>query len=89
MAAVVVGVVKFFVRAPWDRVAVVGDLLPAIGGILIGLALLVDFAREGQASSSDVVEKAQKLTTTYRIPLGMLGVAVAILHFFFPTAVIL
>jgi hypothetical protein len=81
--------VKFFVRAPWDTVAVVGDLLPALVGIGVGLALLTDFFREKAGESSEVVEKASTLTKVYHIPLGIVGLITAILHFLFPSAVIL
>lgn len=88
-ASLIVGVVKFFVRAPWDTVAVVGDFLPALVGIGVGLALLTDFFREKVGESSEVVEKAKNLTTIYRIPLGIVGLVTAILHFLFPSTVIL
>jgi hypothetical protein len=87
--AVIVGVLKLIVRAPGDTVAVVGDLLPALAGIGIGLVLLLDFFKQNISASKDVIEKAEKITVTYRIPLGILGMVVAVLHFLFPTAVIL
>jgi hypothetical protein len=88
-SSLIVGVVKFFVRAPWDAVAVVGDLLPALVGIGVGLALLTDFFREKVGESSEVVEKAKNLTSVYHIPLGIVGLITAILHFLFPNTVIL
>jgi hypothetical protein len=88
-ASLIVGVIKFFVRAPWDSVAVVGDLLPALVGIGVGLALLADFFREKAGESNAVVEKASTLTKVYHIPLGIVGLITAILHFLFPSTVIL
>ncbi len=88
-ATLIVGVIKFFVRAPWDSVAVVGDLLPALVGIGVGLALLTDFFREKTGESSEAVEKASSLTKLYHIPLGIVGIATAVLHFLFPSTVIL
>ena len=88
-SSLIVGVVKFFVRAPWDTIAVVGDLLPALVGIGVGLALLTDFFREKAGESSEVVEKASTLTKVYHIPLGIVGLITAILHFLFPATVIL
>jgi hypothetical protein len=87
--SIAVGVVKLFVRAPWDSVAVVGDLLPALVGIGIGLALLTDFFKEKVSQSSEVVEKAEQLTGVYRIPLAVVGFVTAVLHFLFPSTVIL
>ena len=84
-----VGVIKLIVRAPFDRVAVAGDLLPAIVGILIGLALLVDFFKQRLSAPQEVMEQAEKIAVTYRIPLGVLGILTAVAHFLFSSAVIL
>ena len=88
-ATLIVGVIKFFVRAPWDSVAVVGDLLPALVGIGVGLALLTDFFREKAGESNEVAEKASSLTKLYHIPLGIVGIVTAVLHFLFARVVIL
>ena len=86
--AVLVGVVKFFVRAPMDTVVVVGDLLPAAGGIAIGLALLSD-ALVGKEVSEDKLEKVKSISRFYRLPLSIVGIAAALAHFFVPATVIL
>ncbi len=88
-SSLIVGVVKFIARAPFDTVAVVGDFLPALVGIGLGLALLTDFFKERVADSSEVVEKAEQLASVYRIPLGVVGMITAVLHFLFPATVIL
>jgi hypothetical protein len=85
----IVGIMKFIIRAPNDSIAVVGDFLPAIVGIGIGLALLTDFFKKNIEASKEVIEKAEKITVTYRIPLGILGIVTSILHFLFPATVIL
>ncbi len=88
-SSLIVGVVKFSVRAPFDTSAGVGDLLPAFAGIGLGLALLTDFFKERVSKSSEVVEKAEHLAGVYRIPLGVVGIIAAVLHFLFPATVIL
>jgi len=86
--AVLVGIVKFFVRAPLDTVAVVGDLLPALAGIAVGLALLAD-SYVTRSSQSEEAQKVSKAASFYRIPLGVVAIAAGLAHFFVPGAVIL
>ena len=86
--AVVVGIMKLILRTPGDTVPVAGDLFPALSGIAMGLVLLTDFFKEKVAKESEALDKAEKIALTYRMPLGMVGLAAAILHFIVPTAVI-
>lgn len=86
--AVLVGIVKFFVRAPLDTVVVVGDLLPAAAGIAIGLALLAD-ALGGREIDEERLKKIRSVSRFYRLPLGVVGIATALAHFFVPSVVIL
>lgn len=85
----VVGVVKLFVGSPGELVAVAGDLLPALAGIILGGVLLVE------AFLTRIEKKGEKATTiskavlSYRVPVGIAGVAIALLHFLFPGVVIL
>ena len=84
-----VGVITFFIRAPGDSVPVVGDLLPSLAGIAQGLALLVEAFRQKVESRGTQGEKLSKAVLTYRVPAGIAGVAIAVLHFLVPAAVIL
>ena len=86
-SALIVGIIKFIVRAPGNTVPVAGDLLPALAGIGMGLALLVDFFK--QKVPGEAMEKAEKIAVSYRLPLGIAGLAIALLHFIFPATVIL
>jgi hypothetical protein len=89
LATAVIGLLKLFVRAPFDTVAVAGDLLPAIAGLAVGAALFFEALLRKPATPERPVERYAKAMLTYRIPLGLVGVAVALLHFLFPRAVIL
>ena len=66
-----------------------GDLLPALAGIGMGMALLMDFFKQRVAQPSEALEKAEKIAMTYRLPVGIAGLAVAVLHFIFPGTIIL
>ena len=87
--SLIAGILKFFIRAPFDTVPVAGDLLPALVGIALGLALLMGFFKSKVSEPSELMDKAEKMALTYRVPLGFLGIAVAIVHFLFPGAVLL
>jgi len=89
LATAVIGFLKLFIRAPGDSVAVVGDLLPAIAGMATGATLFFEALLRKPATPERPVERYAKAVLTYRIPLGLIGVAVALLHFLFPRAVIL
>jgi hypothetical protein len=89
LATAVIGFLKLFVRAPGDSVPVAGDLLPAIVGMGVGAALFFEALLRKPTTPERPVEKYAKAVLTYRIPLGIVGVAVALLHFLFARAVIL
>jgi hypothetical protein len=84
-----IGFLKFFVRAPGDTVVVVGDLLPAIAGLAVGAALFFEALLRKPSMPERPVDRYAKAVLTYRIPLGIVCVAIALLHFLFPQAVIL
>jgi hypothetical protein len=85
----VIGFLKFFVRAPNDTVPVAGDLLPAIAGLAVGATLFFEALLRKPSTPERPVDRYAKAVLTYRIPLGIVCVAIALLHFLFPQAVIL
>ena len=101
-----VGILKLLVYANPLQIVVVGDLLPAVAGIVLGGSLVVTALRPteedgvepeaaGEEGSDHVVpaegpvEKTAHLALGYRVPVGLAGMAVAVLHFLFPGAVLL
>jgi hypothetical protein len=89
IVALVVGVIKLIVPSPGESVPVVGDILPALAGILLGAILLIEAYRPVVESRGESIEKISKTVLTYRVPAGIAGVAIALVHFLFPGAVIL
>lgn len=97
-----VGVLKLFIRAPFDTVAVAGDLLPAVIGIILGFALIFDpyitekaaeksSETSSAASAKQVKEptKLNKIAAQIRVPLSVVAIATGILHLIFATLPIL
>jgi len=89
IATAAIGVITFFVRAPGDTVPVVGDLLPSLGAIVVGITLLVESFRTQVESRGPQAEKVSRTLLTYRVPVGIAGACIGLLHFLFPGAVIL
>jgi len=85
----VVGVFKLIILSPGERVPVAGDLLPALAGIALGATLFFEATLRRPSPSESKVDRYAKAMLTYRVPLGLAGLAVALLHFLFPGAVIL
>ncbi len=87
--ALIVGIFKLIVKPVGWAVPFAGDLLPALTGIGIGLALLFDFYKQKTNLEKESMEKVEKAVMTYRVPLGILGMVVAFLHFLIPGALFL
>ncbi len=86
----VIGVLKLIIRSPGEKVVVVGDLLPAAAGIILGIILIGEAFRQhpGEQPAGEAlekpVEKVTKAIMPYRVPVGIAGVVVGVLHFLFP-----
>ena len=91
----VIGVLKLIFRSPGERVAVVGDLLPALVGIILGVILIGEAFRQHPAEGPEQekvgksVEKVTEAIMPYRVPVGIAGVVVGLVHFLFPTVLFL
>jgi hypothetical protein len=85
--AAVVGFLKLLIRSSPADVPVVGDLIPALAGMAMGASLLLHVVRE----KSDVtpVGRLERVALAYRVPLGFIGIAAAVLHFLLPAALFL
>jgi len=86
----VIGVLKLIFRSPGEHVIVVGDLLPAVAGIILGVIFIGEAFRQhpkqGEVPEKveKPVEKVTKRIATYRIPVGIAGAVIGVLHFLFP-----
>jgi hypothetical protein len=87
--AAVVGFLKLLVRSAPTDVPVIGDLLPALAGLAMGATLLVQVLREKADVPAEAITRIEKAALAYRVPLGIAGLAVAVLHFLLPGALFL
>jgi len=84
LVTAIIGVLKLIIKSPGEGIPVAGDLLPALAGVALGLFLLGEAFRQNVEASSEAIEKASRTVFSYRVPIGIAGVAIAVLHFFIP-----
>ncbi|UCF97686.1 MAG: hypothetical protein JSV89_21335 [Spirochaetaceae bacterium] len=87
--AFVVGFLKLLIRSNPADVPVVGDLLPALAGLVMGAGLILGIIRERGTVSAEKVDNLEKTVMTYRVPLGIAGLVIGALHFLVPGALFL
>lgn len=87
--AAIVGLLKLIVQPVGGSVAVLGDILPALMGMALGGALLVDFFQERVSVPAETMDKVQKAVRSYQVPLGIAGIGISLLHFLIPGALLL
>lgn len=87
IVTVVTGVLKLLSVSKGD-VPVVGDLLPALIGLLIGVALLFERYKEKSTlppeSQNATLNTVDKLVLRNKSVLGISGMAIGLLHFLIP-----
>ena len=89
IATTIIGILKLIVRSPGETTPVAGDLAPALIGILLGVVLLNTAFQPKPATNNGEVEKAEKAMIRYRVPIGIIGIVGALVHFLFPGVLIL
>jgi uncharacterized membrane-anchored protein len=70
-------------------IPVIGDLLPAVLGLLAGFILIFDYYRTKTSIGSEKSELIEGIIEKNKRWLGFVTIASAILHFLFPTVLFL
>ena len=88
---VVTFVVGFFKLLSVTRgdVPFVGDLLPAVAGLVMGFALFLDYYKSRSTVSSGFVDTAEKILLNNRNVIGLAGIVIGLLHFLLPRVLFL
>ncbi len=68
---------------------VIGDLLPAVAGLVMGITLLVQFYRHRTESLPNAVETLDKVFVANRTAVGIVGAVIALVHLVFPRVLFL
>lgn len=92
---VTVGVISFItgflklLTVTKGDVPVVGDLLPALSGLILGIGILFDRYKEKTTIPSKAMERADSLILRHKSIYGSVGIIIAFLHFLLPGIVLL
>lgn len=88
LVAFVVGFLKLLSVSSGD-VAVVGDLIPALAGMVMGFTLAFEYYRSRSEAQSSTASTIDSLVERYGSVLGIVGIVSALLHFLLPTVLFL
>jgi hypothetical protein len=81
-AALIVGICTIF--WPADGRVPVGDLVPSIAGLAMGVALLFEVFRQDALLPSEPAPAPERAGLDWRSMIGIAGLVAAFLHFFLP-----
>jgi hypothetical protein len=70
-------------------VPVVGDLIPALSGVIQGMILAVLYYQSRSEVSSPALDAINKVFVSNRSMFGTAGILIGFLHFLFPTVLFL
>jgi len=87
--AAVIGILKLL--SPMEGMPILGDLLPALAGLGAGFILIFGFYRERSphVDSDEQINRFGEIALHYKKAVGIALLAAALLHFLFPTALLL
>jgi hypothetical protein len=94
IAAAITGILKLLSPMPNSEktsIPILGDMLPALAGVVAGFILVFGFYRENSVKSGDGgnLDRIGDTLLHYKKIAGVLLLAVAVLHFLFPAALFL
>jgi hypothetical protein len=84
----VIGLLKLLSVVPGNY-PVVGDIVPAAGGLAAGAMLIYEFYKEHATLTSPSVERVSAFVSARQRIIAGVSIATAVLHFLFPTALFL
>jgi len=83
------GIVKLFILSPTETTIVLGDLLPALVGILGGGILTIEALYRDRDIIPPFMSKVLTVRKQYASGLGILFILIGILHMILPGVVLL
>jgi len=86
--SLVVGIFKLLSVTKGD-VAVVGDLLPALGLLIIAVVFFLDYYAEESEVRTSFIESLQKIFIKNKSAIGIGLIIIGLLHFLFPRVLFL
>lgn len=81
--SILIGIINLFTSYPGD-IAVIGDLLPSLAGIITGVLLVTEFITsrktEDEDKATEIAEKVGAFSGPYLTIVGVSSVVIGILH---------
>lgn len=88
IATIIFGVLKLLSVTEGD-ILVIGDLFPALSGIVIGSTLVVESYKQRSSVTTPTVERIDKTFVKNKSMIGIIGIILGALHFLFPSVLFL
>ena len=85
---IVIGILKLL-SPTMDGIPILGDLIPSAAGIIAGLILIFGIYRQDISAKSGELDRLGTNLLSFRRPIGMGLMAIALVHFLFPQALFL
>lgn len=85
-SAFIVGFLKLLIAMD---VVIVGDLLPALIGMIMGMILIVQYYRERSEISSDIIKTIESVFVDHASVFGVLGIVISLVHLILAQAIFL
>jgi len=87
--SVVTGILKILSPVEGD-IPVVGDLIPALAGLLAGFVLIFEYYRNRSSlETTEHTERIDRILISNKRIIGVLAIIAAALHFLFPKVLLL
>ena len=84
IVSAIIGFFKILTPAEGD-IPVIGDLLPALSGMAIGVVLLLDFFKSSTDITTKSIESLDLIFLSNKKIIGIAGIISAVLHFLMPS----
>jgi len=85
---IIFGVFKILSVTKGD-IIVVGDIIPALSGIIVGSTLAVESYKMRSTVSTPAVERLDNVFVKNKSLIGIAGIIIGLLHFLFPSVLLL
>ncbi|HWR10884.1 MAG TPA: hypothetical protein VN445_03590 [Rectinemataceae bacterium] len=89
--SVAIGALKLLFALRGD-IPIIGDFLPAIAGIVVGAALLMELSDDAHLpfmKAGTIGAGIEKVLVSYKVAIGYAGIIAGIIHFLFPMVLFL
>ena len=82
----IIGIILGFIVLifPYDKILIIGDLVPAMCIFLISVTLIFGYIRISQSIEHKMLVEGQIILEKFQIPIGMIGIIAGTGHIFFP-----